>query len=157
MLDGFDRVIAVGGDGTMNEVAQALVGTSTALGLVPCGSGNGLALHLGVPTSPLLALQLIAGGETRTAALDTGVANGFPFFNAMGLGLDADVSQRFNRLLRRGLPAYAKTAWTALREIRRERCAITSGPQREELERLGRWSDSQPMHGLGVGSMGLPR
>lgn len=133
---GFARVVAVGGDGTMNEVAQALIGAPAALGLVPCGSGNGLALHLGWPTSPLLALQLIAGGATRTAALDTGAANGFPFFNAMGLGLDADVSQRFNRLSRRGLPAYARTAFHALRELRRERCAITVADTRQEFEVL---------------------
>jgi diacylglycerol kinase (ATP) len=133
---GFGRVVAVGGDGTMNEVAQALVGTATALGLIPCGSGNGLALHLGLPTSPLVALRLIAGSETRTAAVDTGVANGFPFFNAMGLGLDADVSRRFNRLSRRGLPAYARTAWHALRELRRERCSITTPERRETLDVL---------------------
>jgi diacylglycerol kinase (ATP) len=136
VLAGFDRVVAVGGDGTMNEVAQGLVGTPTALALVPCGSGNGLALHLGLPTTPLVALRLIAGGETRTAALDTGVANGFPFFNAMGLGLDADVSQRFNRLSSRGLPAYARTAWTALRELRTERCSISTTDALEELEVL---------------------
>lgn len=135
---GFTQVVAVGGDGTMNEVAQALVGAPTALALVPCGSGNGLALHLGLPTAPLAALRLIAGGETRTAALDTGVVNGFPFFNAMGLGLDAEVSRRFNHLTRRGLPAYARTAWDALRAIRSERCRIStsSSGEREDIEVL---------------------
>lgn len=133
---GYARVVAVGGDGTMNEVAQALVGAPAALALVPCGSGNGLALHLGLPTSPLGALDLVAAGDLRIAALDTGVVNGFPFFNAMGLGLDADVSQRFNRLSRRGLPAYARTALKALRELRTERCVITTAGQREELEVL---------------------
>src|SRR5204862_168701 len=53
--------VAVGGDGTMNEVAQALLHTPAALALVPCGSGNGLALHLELPLSPLAALHLIAG------------------------------------------------------------------------------------------------
>jgi YegS/Rv2252/BmrU family lipid kinase len=133
---GYGCVVAVGGDGTMNEVAQALVGAPAALALVPCGSGNGLALHLGLPTSPLLALKLVTGGQARTAALDTGVANGFPFFNAMGLGLDADVSRRFNSLTRRGLPAYAHTAFTALRELQRERCTIAMPGQRETLEVL---------------------
>jgi YegS/Rv2252/BmrU family lipid kinase len=136
VLAGFDQVVAVGGDGTMNEVAQALVNTPAALALVPCGSGNGLALHLGVPTTPLAALRLVAGGATRTAALDTGVVNGFPFFNAMGLGLDADVSRRFNRLSHRGLPAYARTAWAALRELRSERCVIATAYEREALDVL---------------------
>src|SRR6185436_9487189 len=136
VLAGYDCVVAVGGDGTMNEVAQALVGSPAALALVPCGSGNGLALHLGLPTSPLQALGLVAGGHSRTAAIDTGVANGFPFFNAMGLGLDADVSRRFNGLTRRGLPAYARTALNALRELRSERCTIAMPGQREKLEVL---------------------
>jgi diacylglycerol kinase (ATP) len=136
VLDGCDRVVAVGGDGTINEVAQALVGTSAALALIPCGSGNGLALHLGLPPTPLLALDLIAGGETRIGAVDTGVANGFPFFNVMGLGLDADVSQRFNRLSRRGLAAYARTTWRALRELRAERCTISTSHDRKILDVL---------------------
>ena len=133
---GCARVVAVGGDGTMNEVAQALVGAPAALALVPCGSGNGLALHLGLPTSPLGALNLLASGDARIAALDTGVVNGFPFFNAMGLGLDADVSRRFNCLARRGLPAYARTALKALRELRREHCVISTGDRRETIEVL---------------------
>jgi diacylglycerol kinase (ATP) len=136
VLAGYSHVVAVGGDGTMNEVAQALVDTPAALALVPCGSGNGLALHLGLPTSPLEALQLFAEGQTRTAKLDTGEVNGFPFFNAMGLGLDAEVSRRFNRLTRRGLPAYARTAIAALRSLRRERCLIKTGGQSEALDVL---------------------
>ncbi len=133
---GAEVVVAVGGDGTMNEVAQGLVNTSAALALVPCGSGNGLALHLGLPRSPLAALELATGAGGRIAAVDTGTANGRPFFNAMGLGFDADVSQRFNRLTRRGLPAYARVAFGALREIRPERCRITCGARTEELEVL---------------------
>ncbi|MEO6568990.1 MAG: diacylglycerol kinase family protein [Opitutaceae bacterium] len=136
VLDGCGCVVAVGGDGTINEVAQALVGTPAALALIPCGSGNGLALHLGLPTAPQLALELIAGGEARTGVIDTGVANGFPFFNVMGLGLDADVSKRFNRLSRRGLAAYARTTWRALRELRTERCTISTAHDRKILDVL---------------------
>jgi len=127
------RVIAVGGDGTMNEVAQALVGTSAALGLVPCGSGNGLALHLGIPTSPLKALALLASPAGRVAAIDTGSANGHPFFNAMGLGFDAEISRRFNLLSRRGLPAYAVTGYAAFRSHQPETCVIVGAGRREEL------------------------
>lgn len=129
-------VVAVGGDGTMNEVAQGLLHTPAALALVPCGSGNGLALHLGLPRSPLGALELAAGTGSRIVAVDTGAANGRPFFNAMGLGLDADVSRRFNGLTRRGLPAYVRVAVSALRELRGERCRITCGAQQDSLDVL---------------------
>jgi diacylglycerol kinase (ATP) len=128
---GHQIVVAVGGDGTMNEVAQGLLNTPAALALVPCGSGNGLALHLGLPRSSLGALSLATGAGSRIVSVDTGVANGRPFFNAMGIGLDADVSRRFNRLTRRGLPAYARVAWSALRELQTERCIIHAGSRRE--------------------------
>lgn len=133
---GCERVVAVGGDGTMNEVAQALLHTPAALALVPCGSGNGLALHLGLPLSPLGALALIAGTAGRVAALDTGAADGWPFFNAMGLGLDAEVSHRFNSLVQRGLPGYLRTALAAVRHIRPERVCITSANFHDELDVL---------------------
>jgi diacylglycerol kinase (ATP) len=135
-LAGCTRVVAVGGDGTMNEVAQALLHTPAALALVPCGSGNGLALHLGLPTSLRGALDLIAGDGARVAALDTGSANGRPFFNAMGLGLDADVSRRFNTLTRRGLPAYVRTVLATLRELRAERVTLSVPGHRETLDVL---------------------
>jgi diacylglycerol kinase (ATP) len=133
---GHELVVAVGGDGTMNEVAQGLIDTPAALGLVPCGSGNGLARHLGLPLSWTGALNLAAGTGSRVGLVDTGSANGLPFFNAMGLGIDADVSRRFNRLTRRGLPAYARVAWSALRELRSERCVITCGASSHSMDIL---------------------
>jgi diacylglycerol kinase (ATP) len=133
---GCQRVVAVGGDGTMNEVAQALIDTPAALALVPCGSGNGLALHLGLPLAPLAALDVVAqiGGLVR--AVDTGSVNGRPFFNAMGLGLDAEVSRRFNHLTTRGLPAYGRTAFAAFSQRRSERCTLTVGDHSETLDIL---------------------
>lgn len=122
---GFSRVIAVGGDGTMNETAQALVGTEAALGLVPCGSGNGLALHLGLPTARLEALMLGTNPSARILNMDTGIVNGRPFFNVMGLGLDAEISTRFNKLLRRGLSSYVKTTIGTLVGHRSQRYRIT--------------------------------
>ncbi|HWA08809.1 MAG TPA: diacylglycerol kinase family protein [Opitutaceae bacterium] len=130
---GCERVVAVGGDGTMNEVAQALIASPAALALVPCGSGNGLALHLGIPTSPRQALALLAEPSSRIAAIDTGSANGHPFCNAMGFGFDAEISRRFNRLTRRGLPAYAMTGYAAFRGHRPEHCVILGAGRREEL------------------------
>jgi diacylglycerol kinase (ATP) len=133
---GHEVVVAVGGDGTVNEVAQGLLETPAALALVPCGSGNGLALHLGLPRSPWAALELATGAGARVAAIDTGTADGRPFFNAMGIGLDAEVSRRFNGLTRRGLPAYARAAWSALRDLRSQRCTISCGTRSEELDVL---------------------
>jgi YegS/Rv2252/BmrU family lipid kinase len=133
---GFARIVAVGGDGTVNEVAQALINTTAAMGLVPCGSGNGLALHLGLPKAPSEALALAAGTAGRTAAMDTGTVNGIPFVNAMGLGLDAEVASRFNRLVRRGLPAYTRTALAAFFSRGSERCHVTVGGRRESFDVL---------------------
>ena len=129
-------VVAVGGDGTVNEVAQGLIGTPTALALVPCGSGNGLALHLGLPRSPLEALRLATGVGASVATIDTGTANGRPFVNAMGLGLDAVVGERFNRLTRRGLQGYTRAAWAAFRSFQPTRVRITGGGGDETLDVL---------------------
>jgi diacylglycerol kinase (ATP) len=128
---GCDRVIAVGGDGTMNETAQALLHSPAALGLVPCGSGNGLALHLGIPTGLRGALALAADDTSRVAAIDTGTANGRPFFNAMGCGFDAEISRRFNRLARRGLAAYARIGLAAFR-ARQPQWTLIHGDGRSE-------------------------
>ena len=136
LADGCDRVIAVGGDGTMNEIAQALLNSRAALGLVPCGSGNGLALHLGLPTRLDRALELAAAPSALVAAIDTGSANGHPFFNAMGSGFDAEISERFNRLERRGLPAYAKTGLSAFLRRRTQRVVIKAGGRHHEIDTL---------------------
>jgi len=98
---GAGLVIAWGGDGTLNEVGSALLGTSTALGVVPAGSGNGLAAALAVPTTPKAALAVAFDGRTR--AIDAGVIAGRPFFNIAGVGFDARVAKLFNsRGARRG-------------------------------------------------------
>lgn len=110
-----DRVVAVGGDGTLNEVAQALVHAETSLGLVPCGSGNGLALHLGIPTKPIEALDLVTSEFCRELSIDTGDADGHFFCNVMGIGLDAEISERFNRLTGRGFANYVRTTLSTLR------------------------------------------
>lgn len=113
---GCGLVVAIGGDGTLNETASALVGSDTAFGLIPCGSGNGLGRHLGLYGPSDTAYKALLNG--RTKYIDTGLANEHPFFTAMGLGFDAEVSSRFNRLTRRGLSAYVRTtlkAWFSYR------------------------------------------
>ncbi len=133
---GCERVAAVGGDGTMNEVAQALVNSPVALALVPCGSGNGLARHLGVPASALSALKLAVDPGARVAPIDTGTANRLPFFNAMGLGFDAEVSRLFCSAAGRGLPGYVGAFLGAFARRSRERCAIDAGLGRETIDIL---------------------
>jgi len=128
---GYDRVVAVGGDGTLNETAQALLHTSTALGLIPCGSGNGLARHLHLPLGAEAALRLAVSEDAAVRVIDTGTANGKPFFNVMGLGLEAEVAWHFNQLMRRGLATYVTTAWSAFRARVPEVCTITDGHRRE--------------------------
>ncbi len=134
--EGCSRIVAVGGDGTMNEVAQALLDSPAALALIPCGSGNGLALHLGIPTQPIQALQLLADPNARVATIDTGTANGHPFFNAMGVGFDAEISRRFNQLTRRGLPAYATTTLKALRTFKPQEHTIHANGRSDQLSTM---------------------
>src|SRR5206468_10820862 len=89
-----DLVIVWGGDGTVNEAGGALIGTSTTLGLVPAGSGNGLAAALGTPRDSSAALAIAFDGATRT--IDAGLMANHPFFNIAGIGFEARVARRFN-------------------------------------------------------------
>ncbi len=91
---GVDLVIAWGGDGTLNECGTALIGSSTALGVVPAGSGNGLASALGVPRDPQAALAVAFDGHIRM--IDAGLMAGRPFLNIAGVGFDARVAKLFN-------------------------------------------------------------
>lgn len=113
--EGCDAVVAIGGDGTMNEVGTALIGTPATLGLIPCGSGNGLGRHLGIPGPGKGAFRTLLNGRTRL--IDTGTANGHVFVNAMGLGFDAEISDRFTRVKRRGLSAYVRITMAAWRHF----------------------------------------
>jgi diacylglycerol kinase family enzyme len=112
-------VVAWGGDGTVNEIASALVGTRTVLGIVPAGSGNGLARELHVPRRPEAALRFAL---TRAARLvDAGELGGRWFFSVAGIGFDAHVAAAFDSDQgRRGLPAYARLT---ARALWRYRCA----------------------------------
>ena len=101
---GIDVVVAVGGDGTVNEVARCLIHTQTALGIIPCGSGNGLARHLFIPMNPEGALQVLS--TCHVEALDYGMINETPFFCTCGIGFDAFVSSMFAKSERRGLLSY---------------------------------------------------
>jgi len=97
---GAEIVLAIGGDGTANEIAWGLLGSSTALGLVPMGSGNGLARTLAIPLRPDAALATLAEAVPR--AMDVGMINERPFLNVAGAGFDAQVGLDFHEHGRRG-------------------------------------------------------
>ena len=104
--EGIDIVVAVGGDGTVNEVARSIVHSDTALGIIPCGSGNGLARHLMLPMNLKKAIQIINRCEIHN--LDYGVINGYPFFCTCGMGFDAFVSMKFAEAGKRGPITYVE-------------------------------------------------
>ena len=122
---GYELVVAWGGDGTVNEAATALVHTPVALAIVPAGSGNGLALDLGVPFAPAAALALAATGPTIT--IDAGQVNDCPFFNIAGVGIDAVVAARFAErgARRRGLAAYLQLSTVELMRYRAQTYSLT--------------------------------
>ncbi len=101
---GYDAVVAIGGDGTINEVGSALLYTETALGIIPLGSGNGLARGLKIPLSPLRAIRLLKAG--RVARIDAGRVEDNIFFIDTGLGFDAVIGKAFNEQQVRGLIPY---------------------------------------------------
>lgn len=101
---GVEIVVAVGGDGTVNEVARALRETPTALGIIPAGSGNGLARHLMLPSSPEGAIDIINEGIVHE--LDYGLINDHPFFCTCGVGFDAFISKKFAEAGKRGRITY---------------------------------------------------
>lgn len=101
-----DVVVAVGGDGTVNEVARSLVHSDTALGILPCGSGNGLARHLLLPMNLKKCIEVINQCQIRD--LDYGVINDHPFFCTCGMGFDAFVSMKFAESGKRGPITYAE-------------------------------------------------
>lgn len=109
---GFEIVVAVGGDGTINEVAKVLVGTGITLGIVPKGSGNGLARALYIPIAEKLALQDLNKLEIKE--IDVGYINEIPFFNMAGMGFDALISSRFSDMDLRGPLGYMKTVFTEI-------------------------------------------
>lgn len=122
---GDDLVVAWGGDGTINEVVSGIAFSETALGIVPSGSGNGLARELGLPLHPAEALRAALGGTVRR--IDVGEMAGRLFANIAGIGFDAVVAGRFNTLPtgRRGAWPYVTLTLGALRSYRPDRYRVT--------------------------------
>ena len=101
---GADVVVAIGGDGTINEVGRSLIHTDTAMGIIPCGSGNGLARHLHIPLEAKGAIDVLNEGVVQD--IDYGLIDSHPFFCTCGVGFDAFVSLKFADSGKRGLRTY---------------------------------------------------
>lgn len=103
---GFDMVVACGGDGSVNEIAGPLIGTDTVLGVLPCGSGNGFAMHLGMGRNVKKAIHYLNTG--KPASIDSCQMNGRSFVNLSGIGFDGVVAKRLHGSKLRGFIAYFK-------------------------------------------------
>lgn len=109
--DKFNAIVAVGGDGSVNEIGSALIGTNCALGIIPCGSGNGLARHLNIPLKAKPAIERIASFQLQK--MDTGTLNGVPFLGTCGFGFDGYIANKFDEFGKRGFLSYIKLVSSA--------------------------------------------
>lgn len=116
-------VITAGGDGTVNEVARELINSETVLGILPYGSGNGLARELGIPLDSEKAIKIILNAHTRT--IDYGVANDHIFFCTCGFGFDAFVSDRFADEKKRGPLGYVRNVLESVVDFKAEEYELT--------------------------------
>lgn len=107
------RIVAIGGDGTVNEIAACIQGTNISLGIIPIGSGNGLARHLGISMQFNKALEQSLQGIEYV--IDTLSWNDKPFFCTAGIGFDAEVASKFARGNGRGLLNYVKATFKTFR------------------------------------------
>jgi diacylglycerol kinase (ATP) len=125
--DGVDVLFAVGGDGTVHETAKRLIGRTPALGILPIGSGNGFARHIGLPLDPAMTLDACRAG--RIVTIDTAEVNGSAFLGVMGIGLDAVIAERFASSNVRGLETYVREGLRAFSEFHAEEYEVTWGTE----------------------------
>jgi YegS/Rv2252/BmrU family lipid kinase len=123
-LAGFDIVCAVGGDGSVHEVGTGLIGTNTALAIIPTGSGNGLARHLKIPLDIVEAIQCI--NEGTFSKMDTVSANEIPFLGFGGFGFDALIAKRFDTYHKRGFVSYIKLVFSEFFKYKATHIAINT-------------------------------
>lgn len=108
LKEGIKKIIVVGGDGTINEAGKALIYKDASLGIIPSGSGNGLARHLKIPLNSEKAIQAL--NISKQYKIDSGSVNDLPFFCTAGTGFDAQVGQKFGESAQRGLRTYVRTS-----------------------------------------------
>ena len=127
---GADIVVAVGGDGTVNEVASGILYSHSALGILPFGSGNGLARHLGLPLDTIKAIQLL--NKPAYSTIDAAEVNGKTFFCTAGLGFDAQIGRLFASTHTRGFSSYLRMAIKEYFNFRPHRYTIRVNDQEIE-------------------------
>ena len=108
-------IVACGGDGTINEVASCLIGSTIPLGIIPIGSGNGLASNLRIPKQLRKALEIIK--NQWTVKIDVGKINDRHFFSNMGIGFDASVIKHYESSQKRTLSGYVRACLISLRDM----------------------------------------
>lgn len=121
---GFDAVVAVGGDGTVNEVAQALLNSPVCMGILPKGSGNGLARHLGIPLRMNLALECLF--KSQTIQMDAFRLNGMLSLNVSGIGFDGYIADLFKMDKKRGLEGYTRLVLSEFMDFTEFEAELTS-------------------------------
>jgi YegS/Rv2252/BmrU family lipid kinase len=123
ILKGYLKIIAAGGDGTVNEVASGMVETDAVLGIIPLGSGNGLARHLNLPMKPQKAMDVIK--KAKPIKIDYGKINDRKFFCTTGVGFDAHIGHVFSKLDGRGFANYIKATVSEFRKYQPQRYEIS--------------------------------
>ena len=104
--ENYDVIVAIGGDGTVSEIGTGLIHSNCALGIIPSGSGNGIARHLKIPLSIKKSIQRL--NEYNCIEIDTGLVNDIPFIGTCGFGFDAHIAKKFDEFHKRGFSSYIK-------------------------------------------------
>ncbi len=123
----YHAIIAIGGDGTVSEIGASLIDTNCALGIIPCGSGNGIARHLGIPRKIKKAIAKI--NDFNVTNIDTGTCNAIPFIGLCGFGFDAHIAEAFEKHPKRGFSTYIKLVTKAYNKYKPHQYQISINNQ----------------------------
>jgi diacylglycerol kinase (ATP) len=143
--EGYDIVAAVGGDGSVNEVAKGLIGTDTVLGMIPAGSGNGFAMHLGWGRNIRSVIRHLAYAEVER--VDTCSVNGHQFVNLAGVGYEAAVAQQLRSVKKRGLQAYLRLSFSGMSKYKFKTYTINVDDKKLVTKALSITVANAPMYG----------
>lgn len=130
--EGAEIIVACGGDGTINEVASCLANTTVILGIIPTGSGNGLASNLNIPKNPIKAIQLLKTFDVKK--IDAGSINNKLFFSNTGIGFDAKVIKYYEASQKRKLSSYFRACVKVLKESKKEENSVSININGENIK-----------------------